>query len=110
MEVEVRGREHNPSFTFYQAPFPPLSTQFRPIISLYVAGNIDITGLGSAPSLPVPVGNLWQGLRHRLKKSIWAPGDRRNAEAWPDSVHPSCFSPSCPFSSLGDSDSCFGEP
>ena len=59
MEVEVRGREHNPSFTFYQAPFPPLSTQFRPIISLYVAGNIDITGLGSAPSLPVPVGNLW---------------------------------------------------
>ena len=34
MEVEVRGREHNPSFTFYQAPFPPLSTQFRPNTSL----------------------------------------------------------------------------
>ena len=34
MEVEVQGREHNPSFTFYQAPFPPLSTQFRPTTPL----------------------------------------------------------------------------
>ena len=33
-EVEVQGPEHNPSFTFYQAPFPPLSTQFRPTTSL----------------------------------------------------------------------------
>ena len=33
-EVEVPRREHNPSFTFYQAPFPPLSTQFRPTTSL----------------------------------------------------------------------------
>ena len=33
MEVEVRGCEHNPSFTFYQAPFPPLSTKFRPTTS-----------------------------------------------------------------------------
>ena len=34
MEGEVGGHEHNPSFTFYQAPFPPLSTQFRPTTSL----------------------------------------------------------------------------
>jgi hypothetical protein len=34
MEGEVGGHEHNPSFTFYQAPFPPLSPQFRPTTSL----------------------------------------------------------------------------